>query len=84
MGLPVSSRISGPPVETALSYLVFSPDKRNAALARDFDKAILEMERDGTLNRVLFALRSPAEQALAGMHAHPGIRLADQRVATAK
>ena len=45
--------ISGPPVETALSYLVFSPDKRNAALARDFDKAILEMERDGTLNRVL-------------------------------
>lgn len=45
--------ISGPPIETALSYLVFSADKRNAALAPAFDKAILEMEGDGTLNRIL-------------------------------
>ncbi|WP_417070616.1 substrate-binding periplasmic protein [Niveibacterium terrae] len=43
--------ISGPPVETALSYLVFAP--KNAALAPSFDKAITTMERDGTLERIL-------------------------------
>lgn len=44
---------SGPPVETALSYLVFSADKRNAALVPAFDTAIAAMQRDGTLKRIL-------------------------------
>lgn len=43
--------ISGPPVETALSYLVFAP--KNAALAPAFDSVVTTMERDGTLERIL-------------------------------
>jgi polar amino acid transport system substrate-binding protein len=45
--------ISGPVVETTLSYLVFTTKKTDAALAPAFDKALEAMERDGTLNRIL-------------------------------
>ena len=45
--------ISGPAVETTLSYLAFTTKKTDAALAPAFDKAMEAMERDGTLNRIL-------------------------------
>ncbi|WP_417070614.1 substrate-binding periplasmic protein [Niveibacterium terrae] len=45
--------ISGPPVETTLSYLAFTAKKADAALAPAFDKAMEAMERDGSLNRIL-------------------------------
>lgn len=50
LGVDKLIEISGPPVETALSYLVFAP--KNAALAPAFDKVITAMERDGTLDRI--------------------------------
>jgi polar amino acid transport system substrate-binding protein len=44
--------ISGPPVETTVSYLVFTRRQDNTALARQFDQALESMERDGTLRQL--------------------------------
>jgi len=45
--------VSGPPSETALSYLVFSRRSEAAALAEAFDQALSTMRKDGTLARLM-------------------------------
>lgn len=49
--------VSGPPSETAHSYLVFTRAKNHAALAARFDQALAGMKKDGTLNRLLAPIR---------------------------
>ena len=57
--------ISGPPVETALSYLVFSADKRNAALAPALRQGDPRYGERWHAEPDSCALRSPAEQAVS-------------------
>jgi polar amino acid transport system substrate-binding protein len=47
--------VSGPPVETTFSYLVFTRKKDYTALSRQFDQSLESMERDGTLKRLINA-----------------------------
>lgn len=51
--------VSGPPVETTVSYLVFTPQKGYMALSRQFDQALESMEQDGTLNHLIGAYKLP-------------------------
>lgn len=44
-------RVSGPAVETAMSYMMFNK-KTPPALISEFDKAIASMREDGTLGRI--------------------------------
>ncbi|QSI78513.1 substrate-binding periplasmic protein [Niveibacterium microcysteis] len=44
-------RVSGPAVETAMSYMMFNK-KTQPALISEFDKAIASMREDGTLGRI--------------------------------
>ena len=56
-----SVEISGPTVETTSSYLVFTRKKDYTELSQQFDQALENMERDGTLKRLHNAyLPSPA------------------------
>ena len=47
--------ISGPVIETTLSYLAFSRQQDFSTLAARFDEALEAMERDGSLERMLSA-----------------------------
>jgi polar amino acid transport system substrate-binding protein len=47
--------VNGPTVETTLSYLVFARNESGIALARQFDQAMDEMARDGTIGRLTAA-----------------------------
>lgn len=51
--------VSGPPVETTISYLAFTLKKDYKLLSKQFDKTIESMERDGTLNRLINAYQLP-------------------------
>ena len=51
--------ISGPTVETTVSYLVFTRKKNHTALSQQFDQALESMERDGTLKRLNNDYQSP-------------------------
>ena len=53
IGATGSVEVSGPAVETTLSYLAFTTKRADAALAPAFDKALEAMDRDGSLNRIL-------------------------------
>lgn len=53
------AEVSGPPVETTVSYMVFSRHKDYALLSRQFDQAMESMERDGTLEKLLTAHKLP-------------------------
>lgn len=44
--------VSGPPAETAVSYLVFTRARDTRKLAEAFDQALAAMRRDGTLTRL--------------------------------
>ncbi|MFA9216669.1 MAG: substrate-binding periplasmic protein [Sphingomonadaceae bacterium] len=48
IGLADKIIITGPPIETAYSYLMLSKTKSHFLLASDFDKAIAAMHADGT------------------------------------
>lgn len=50
--------VSGPTVETTFSYLVFTRKKDYTALSLQFDQALENMERDGTLKRLNTAYQS--------------------------
>ncbi|WP_326521513.1 substrate-binding periplasmic protein [Shewanella electrica] len=45
--------ISGPPSESAVSYLVFSRKPENIPLVEQFDKIVAEMQQDGTMDIIL-------------------------------
>lgn len=49
--------VSGPPSETARSYLVFTRKYDSATLSNAFDQAIAAMRRDGTLSRMIDTIR---------------------------
>lgn len=53
MGKLNEVEITGPPVETTFSYLAFTRQRDNTALAQQFDQAMDSMQRDGTLQRLL-------------------------------
>lgn len=44
-------RVSGPAVETAMSYMMFN-NKTPPALISEFDKAIVSMRKDGAMSRI--------------------------------
>lgn len=46
-------KVSGPPSETTVSYLVFSRKKENIKLVIQFDKILNEMKQDGTISTIL-------------------------------
>ncbi|NSL56605.1 substrate-binding periplasmic protein [Uliginosibacterium aquaticum] len=49
--------VSGPPSETAYSYLVFTREQDHSATASAFDKAMSGMKKDATLSRLLAPIR---------------------------
>lgn len=51
--------VSGPPVETTVSYLAFTLKKDYTVLSRQFDKSLESMERDGTVRRLTKAYQLP-------------------------
>ncbi|WP_177187867.1 substrate-binding periplasmic protein [Formivibrio citricus] len=51
--------VSGPPIETTVSYMVFSRHKDYASLSRHFDQAMESMERDGTLEKMFATHQLP-------------------------
>lgn len=51
-------KVAGPPVETLVSYLVFSRKRDNTQLAAAFDKAISSMKKDGTMAKILGKYKS--------------------------
>ncbi|QSX32361.1 transporter substrate-binding domain-containing protein [Shewanella avicenniae] len=53
--------ISGPPSETAVSYLVFSKKPENIPLVEQFDKIVAEMEQDGTMAIILKKYEHPLD-----------------------
>lgn len=53
------AEISGPTVETTVSYLAFTIQKDFTRLARQFDQAMESMEQDGTLTRLTDAYLTP-------------------------
>jgi polar amino acid transport system substrate-binding protein len=46
-------KISGPPTESAFSYLVFTKVKDLTAVAKAFDKALATMKEDGTYDKII-------------------------------
>jgi polar amino acid transport system substrate-binding protein len=44
--------VTGPPVETVDSYLAFTRKKDLTALAEAFDKVVISMKNDGTINKI--------------------------------
>lgn len=51
--------ISGPVVETAVSYIAFSRKKNHQELSRRFDLTIEAMERDGSIDKLINAYQLP-------------------------
>jgi polar amino acid transport system substrate-binding protein len=45
-------KITGPPIETVFSYLAFSKKKDYKHLSNEFDKTLLIMKKDGTIDRI--------------------------------
>ena len=56
---------SGPPVETTLSYLAFTRIRDFSELSGEFDRALAEMERDGTLARLKRPYEEPSRRSTA-------------------
>lgn len=46
-------KISGPPTETASSYLMFTKVRDLTSVAKAFDKALLSMKKDGTYDKII-------------------------------
>ena len=53
------AEISGPPVEATVSYLAFTRKKDFTVLSQQFDQALENMARDGTLNRLINTYHLP-------------------------
>ena len=49
--------VSGPPSETARSYLIFTRAFDTTAIAEEYDRAMAAMRKDGTLARIVSAYR---------------------------
>lgn len=64
MGQASQVSISGPVVETAVSYIAFSRKKKFQALSRRFDQTIEAMERDGSIDKLINAYQLPQARIL--------------------
>lgn len=54
--------VSGPPSETAVSYLVFTRSKDHSKLAAAFDRHIARMKKDGTIKKMTTQYRATLTQ----------------------
>ncbi len=62
------AEVSGPVVETTVSYLAFTKKTDHINLARQFDQALEGMEKDGTLKRLSDAYHFPRASMPARQH----------------
>lgn len=59
MGAADKTRISGPPTESAVSYLAFSRARVHPDVAVEFDRAIESMEKDDTIKKFFLNYHFP-------------------------
>jgi ABC-type amino acid transport substrate-binding protein len=45
--------VSGPPSETAYSYLIFTRAYDTSIVSDNFDRAMASMRKDGTISKIL-------------------------------